>query len=571
MRTSQAITRSISSNNRDIRDKLTPTLVTKQGTHVKTTPKYRNNVDDSSIVKTTKAATRGAAGKNSSLRQNNNDLKDRTPSQLRGHFEQIRKELDDLKYEMQSKHRNKSPSDHNSSVYRGNSRSRSRSPTPKDSLYHNFVKTKQKQGSNRPVSPYLKASLLKSSVSTKMKEKDSRVTDEGTPFYYDDSPKVSKSGSGRRRRRSVSNQDENIHHRSHLESKHALLNSVYTEQASVDQNDFGTKHKTGTSIAKKVPPKALERIPSNLHHVPDHTPTFLQSSLAQRLEVSSSSHKNLSPGNKTPMTFSPLVSGDKATSSLHVSTDTKDNAYFVTTIKNLNTIIESMKLKDEMSKDRLAHLQHLYEQSQHKVHTLESRVRDLEDTLALKSASFVESETKHPTEATGQINKLTQLADKLNYKIVLLTEEKRMLEDLVRALLLEKEWGKISHMTTVQREDTSSNTILHPTSHREGPPGEYTNNTSLSVASVLDRLKKNSDNNHLPLGPLVTAGNLTSQESENVIKKLNFEELRNEARLYMKDANEVKSHLLLDSPEMNIFLILEECCVPVSQLFRFTQ
>jgi hypothetical protein len=94
--------------------------------------------------------------------------------------------------------------------------------------------------------------------------------------------------------------------------------------------------------------------------------------------------------------------------------------------------------------------------------------------------------------------------------MMLLSEEKRMLEDLVRSLLLEKEWEKLNQSAAGLAQPTATGY----TSLTGGERGAGLDK-NLSVVTLLEQLRRDQ-------------ARLIDSQSSKVIKRLNFDELRSE-------------------------------------------
>eukprot|EP01017_Pseudomicrothorax_dubius_P042304 TRINITY_DN6891_c0_g1_i3.p1 TRINITY_DN6891_c0_g1~~TRINITY_DN6891_c0_g1_i3.p1 ORF type:complete len:400 (+),score=65.81 TRINITY_DN6891_c0_g1_i3:527-1726(+) len=357
--------------------------------------------------------------------------------------------------------------------------------------------------------------------------KNSGVLHEDEPFYYDDSARGPTSKSTL-----LGEQAESMRTR--------VRESPAKPQSELEKNSRVRSNERARLGRGKIP-QGLR--PSNdVHNLQSgNTPTFIHGSKgdptlrtggASRATLSRDSGKNSRTNlrrNDSP-SFEESLYSSKSTAAKGTNSSSSESAYFARTIKNLNGIIEKLKVRDELNSERIVHLQRLNEKSQGKLREMEDKIRELQSqpTSAVSPAQQERRKGEESTANEENIARLQQLVEKMSYKISLLTEEKRMLEDLVRNLLLERQKEKL--LRNSSGDDFNSVELVREKIGSGAP---------LSFASLVDKVRKSPKMLSKDINkdqPAMRLDNFSDSPDRNeqhdavdvrsmIIKRLNFDEL----------------------------------------------
>jgi hypothetical protein len=365
---------------------------------------------------------------------------------LHGEFDQIKRDLSELKHELLSKRRGKSPSSDASHSRRSQSRSKSPLGDPEKSYFrltHGSISgtaSRSLQKSLRQLSPYQQPAMSHGTtvrMSSAKKQETSGILHEGEAFYYEDSPmsnpykaKHAKGGSGAAAEHAVGTLGPR--------NKHGSLSSILTEQSSVDKS---TKtNKTRKKSSGRVNGSGMQRA-SDVNSTKkkgdgtekrqddvENTPTFVHRK--KMVEDHPESRKKKSSADVgSHLHTSPAASAERLLRNV-ARNEAGTSAYYLATIQNLNNIIENMKIKEEVTNERVNTLREENDHFLLRIRELERRNAELEQLLQPGSAAeqrqqqpipqntkTVELQTPTPAQLTSELHQVTKLSTTGRYHI----------------------------------------------------------------------------------------------------------------------------------------------------------
>eukprot|EP01017_Pseudomicrothorax_dubius_P042303 TRINITY_DN6891_c0_g1_i2.p1 TRINITY_DN6891_c0_g1~~TRINITY_DN6891_c0_g1_i2.p1 ORF type:complete len:243 (+),score=36.44 TRINITY_DN6891_c0_g1_i2:73-801(+) len=235
--------------------------------------------------------------------------------------------------------------------------------------------------------------------------KNSGVLHEDEPFYYDDSARGPTSKSTL-----LGEQAESMRTR--------VRESPAKPQSELEKNSRVRSNERARLGRGKIP-QGLR--PSNdVHNLQSgNTPTFIHGSKgdptlrtggASRATLSRDSGKNSRTNlrrNDSP-SFEESLYSSKSTAAKGTNSSSSESAYFARTIKNLNGIIEKLKVRDELNSERIVHLQRLNEKSQGKLREMEDKIRELQ-SQPTSAVSPAQQERRKGEESTANEENIARL------------------------------------------------------------------------------------------------------------------------------------------------------------------